>query len=696
MDSDNSETYQRSQEELEVLDTEEPFQKNIKNKNKKKQFNLECFYNIDQCDQQKQIKKQQDKLQIKNLDAQQNLQSNEQNFKKEKKSRIINSLNFNLFKNDINNNPQKNRQQSVPLLNLKQDDDNFSSGQYQIQDGIKQNQEKNQIIKKDKKSIIFRQNYLKPENQKFENTDQSINLDKNDDVSLSSIMKQNKSLNDDADINLNFDEEELKKQFERQQQKKKITEVLNLNEYNLTGNSNFIFFVAHYLACSFYFVARQVEQSGSYQETWISKNGFQTESNLQKYIDSLYFQFISMSTVGYGDISPVSTPEKIFTIITTIFSSGIFAYILNVVTQIFQNIDQKQNVFKKNKNDILMYLKQRQISNDLQLKVVKYFESQFKMEEIGINKSNKINNLLSLQLIQDVKKEFNIKILRSHSIFHSNFSEPFLQELTLSMKEQYLAPDELLFDQDCLSPKLCFIISGSIGLFNKWENKNQEQQLQNVCNFKKDEILAIKNFIVQKPLMQQARSLEITQILIISNEQFLKTLKQYPADFERYQQIQDEINLEERLSIQKKMEKCKFCNHYGHLMQMCPFLHVYVDKKQVLNKKYMSNKLSSQQDSIPYDFYETIQAFIQDQFNEQLNDQFILQLIPSIIIDKNFEDLKIQSKYSWGLDVRDELMQYQQVLQMQNPTLLSITNLENSLQFGMQNKDQSKAEQSRS
>ena len=64
-----------------------------------------------------------------------------------------------------------------------------------------------------------------------------------------------------------------------------------------------------------------------------------------------------MSTIGYGDISPVSPFEKVYIIITTIFSSGIFAYILNVITNIFSEYDQKLTDFNKNKNEILLFLR---------------------------------------------------------------------------------------------------------------------------------------------------------------------------------------------------------------------------------------------------------------------------------------------------------------------------------------------------
>ena len=45
-----------------------------------------------------------------------------------------------------------------------------------------------------------------------------------------------------------------------------------------------------------------------------------------------------MCTVGYGDISPITNLEKIFVIVSTLFSCGVFAYAINTIGQIFSDI----------------------------------------------------------------------------------------------------------------------------------------------------------------------------------------------------------------------------------------------------------------------------------------------------------------------------------------------------------------------
>lgn len=48
-----------------------------------------------------------------------------------------------------------------------------------------------------------------------------------------------------------------------------------------------------------------------------------------------YFSFITMITVGYGDLNPVSINERVFVIIITVISCGVFGYAINAIGSIF-------------------------------------------------------------------------------------------------------------------------------------------------------------------------------------------------------------------------------------------------------------------------------------------------------------------------------------------------------------------------
>ena len=51
-------------------------------------------------------------------------------------------------------------------------------------------------------------------------------------------------------------------------------------------------------------------------------------------IDALYFSVMTMSTIGYGDFVPSSSSSKLFTIVYTFLSVGVFASLISKIVAI--------------------------------------------------------------------------------------------------------------------------------------------------------------------------------------------------------------------------------------------------------------------------------------------------------------------------------------------------------------------------
>jgi voltage-gated potassium channel Kch len=68
-----------------------------------------------------------------------------------------------------------------------------------------------------------------------------------------------------------------------------------------------------------------------------------------KWLDSLYFSVITLTTVGYGDFSPESDFGKIFTVFYVLIGIGIIFGFINTFYQQrvskFQKITERQNYY---------------------------------------------------------------------------------------------------------------------------------------------------------------------------------------------------------------------------------------------------------------------------------------------------------------------------------------------------------------
>lgn len=62
---------------------------------------------------------------------------------------------------------------------------------------------------------------------------------------------------------------------------------------------------------------------------------------------SLYFAFITMITVGYGDITPITDIERAYVIFFTLITCIVYAYVVNTIGSLFSEFALKSAEFKK-------------------------------------------------------------------------------------------------------------------------------------------------------------------------------------------------------------------------------------------------------------------------------------------------------------------------------------------------------------
>ena len=84
-----------------------------------------------------------------------------------------------------------------------------------------------------------------------------------------------------------------------------------------------VLFLVHLMACLWYLTAKIEDFS---PDTWVVRDNINNASNIELYITSIYWTFTTLTTVGYGDITPYTIIEKLLALCWMVFGVGFYSF----------------------------------------------------------------------------------------------------------------------------------------------------------------------------------------------------------------------------------------------------------------------------------------------------------------------------------------------------------------------------------
>lgn len=112
--------------------------------------------------------------------------------------------------------------------------------------------------------------------------------------------------------------------------------------------------LTYFLGSFWYFMVSIMPRDDS-QPNFISKNTLDEKSNMDKLIMCCYFVLTTLSTIGYGDLSPQTNSEKILGISLMIVGIAFFSYIMGNFNDVLINYDKKMGIIDR-RNDLQVWM----------------------------------------------------------------------------------------------------------------------------------------------------------------------------------------------------------------------------------------------------------------------------------------------------------------------------------------------------
>ncbi|XP_016133826.1 potassium voltage-gated channel subfamily H member 2a isoform X2 [Sinocyclocheilus grahami] len=228
--------------------------------------------------------------------------------------------------------------------------------------------------------------------------------------------------------------------------------------------------IAHWLACIWYAIGN-VERSGPSRIGWLDSLGEQLgkpynitnpssgPSIKDKYVTALYFTFSSLTSVGFGNVSPNTNSEKIFTICVMLIGALMYASIFGNVSAIIQRLYSGTARYHTQMLRVREFIRFHQIPNPLRQKLEEYFQHAWSYTN-GIDMNAVLKGFPEC-LQADICLHLNRTLLQNCKAFKGS-SKGCLRALAMKFKTTHAPPGDTLVHAGDVISALYFISRGSI------------------------------------------------------------------------------------------------------------------------------------------------------------------------------------------------------------------------------------------
>ncbi|XP_008276262.1 potassium voltage-gated channel subfamily H member 7-like [Stegastes partitus] len=288
--------------------------------------------------------------------------------------------------------------------------------------------------------------------------------------------------------------------------------------------------IAHWLACIWYAIGNVERPYLDHKIGWLDNLGVSIgkkynytdpssgPSIKDKYVTALYFTFSSLTSVGFGNVSPNTNSEKIFSICVMLIGSLMYASIFGNVSAIIQRLYSGTARYHLQMLRVKEFIRFHQIPNPLRQRLEEYFQHAWTYTN-GIDMNMVLKGFPEC-LQADICLHLNKNLLQGCKAFRGA-TKGCLRALAMRFKTTHAPPGDTLVHSGDVLTALYFVSRGSIEIL--------KDDIV-VAILGKNDIFGEMIHLFTKPGKSCAdvRALSYCDLHTIQREEILEVLDMYP------------------------------------------------------------------------------------------------------------------------------------------------------------------------
>ena len=155
------------------------------------------------------------------------------------------------------------------------------------------------------------------------------------------------------------------------------------------------------------------------------------------YVDALYWTTSTITTVGYGDIVPVTPGQKVYGIGVMMLGVGIYAYLIGNIASLISSLDPVRARYMQQRERLSAFMQYRALPTPLRRRIQRYFD--YVWEERLVSDESEVMQSLPPSLREEVALFLKRDLIKNVPLFDAA-SDAFVRDVALASSRSWPSP----------------------------------------------------------------------------------------------------------------------------------------------------------------------------------------------------------------------------------------------------------------
>ena len=278
-----------------------------------------------------------------------------------------------------------------------------------------------------------------------------------------------------------------------------------------------VLMVVHVIGCFWYYLAK-LDDFGI--ETWIYRYHMVESDNGDIYLASIYYVTQTLATVGFGDIVPFSSTERVFALLLMGVGVGFYSFTISNLSTIMATLDTRSTNFNKKTTALNEFSKATKLPDLLKKKIKDHINHNHQENVYSWFDKDELLKELPASLRREISIHMHKKLVEKINFFQDKDPQ-FISYVVPKLKNVRMVASEVVFKEGDYAEEIFFMVKGKVSLKTAYGHVFKSYLQGSYFG----EVEVLFNKLRQETVQVASVNAEF---LVISRRDFLNVIKEFP------------------------------------------------------------------------------------------------------------------------------------------------------------------------